>query len=326
MGTVYVGEHVEIGKGVAIKILHPAFSNQQDLVERFRREARAASRIGHPQHHRRDRLRHDRGGVRLLRDGAPRRDRSRRHPVARTAARAHPRLPDRDPDLPGARRRARGGRRPPRSQAGERLPGVARRQGGLRQGAGLRHRAQRGPVAPAHEPRDRDGDARVHGARAGLGRRRRPAQRHLFGGRAALRDGHRLAAAVSEQRAGRAPGPAQRAARRDRPDHRARPRARSRSALSDDDPARVRHRQGAVGPGAGGQRAARPAGHAPARGDDPAGDANLGGGARPARRAASRSDPGERPLRAGAGRGARRSGCAGSGGDDAHHPPRRHAR
>jgi len=48
MGTVYVGEHVEIGKEVAIKILHPAFSNQQDLVERFRREARAASKIGHP--------------------------------------------------------------------------------------------------------------------------------------------------------------------------------------------------------------------------------------------------------------------------------------
>ena len=48
MGTVYVGEHVEIGKGVAIKILHPAFSHQSELVERFRREARAASRIGHP--------------------------------------------------------------------------------------------------------------------------------------------------------------------------------------------------------------------------------------------------------------------------------------
>ncbi len=48
MGTVYAGEHVEIGKGVAIKILHPAYSTQQDLVERFRREARAASRIGHP--------------------------------------------------------------------------------------------------------------------------------------------------------------------------------------------------------------------------------------------------------------------------------------
>ena len=48
MGTVYAGEHVEIGKGVAVKILHPVYSRQKDLVERFRREARAASRIGHP--------------------------------------------------------------------------------------------------------------------------------------------------------------------------------------------------------------------------------------------------------------------------------------
>jgi serine/threonine protein kinase len=48
MGTVYVGEHVDIGKHVAIKILHPAYSTEKELVERFRREARAASRIGHP--------------------------------------------------------------------------------------------------------------------------------------------------------------------------------------------------------------------------------------------------------------------------------------
>ena len=48
MGKVYLGEHAEIGKEVAMNILHPAYSNEQDLVERFRREARAASRIGHP--------------------------------------------------------------------------------------------------------------------------------------------------------------------------------------------------------------------------------------------------------------------------------------
>jgi serine/threonine protein kinase len=48
MGTVYEAEHVEIGKKFALKILHPLYSRQADLVSRFRREARAASTIGHP--------------------------------------------------------------------------------------------------------------------------------------------------------------------------------------------------------------------------------------------------------------------------------------
>ncbi len=46
MGVVYEGEHVELGKRVAIKVMLEKYADNADAVARFRREALAASRIG----------------------------------------------------------------------------------------------------------------------------------------------------------------------------------------------------------------------------------------------------------------------------------------
>jgi eukaryotic-like serine/threonine-protein kinase len=48
MGTVYRGTHVLMEKTVAIKVLRPSLAADQNIVARFSREARAASRISHP--------------------------------------------------------------------------------------------------------------------------------------------------------------------------------------------------------------------------------------------------------------------------------------
>src|SRR5215216_4879346 len=48
MGTVYRGTHVLMDKTVAIKVLRPSFAADEKIVARFSREARAASRISHP--------------------------------------------------------------------------------------------------------------------------------------------------------------------------------------------------------------------------------------------------------------------------------------
>jgi serine/threonine protein kinase len=48
MGTVYEGVNVQMGRVVALKILHPKQVKKRESVKRFYQEARAAGAIGHP--------------------------------------------------------------------------------------------------------------------------------------------------------------------------------------------------------------------------------------------------------------------------------------
>ena len=48
MGTVYLAEHLAIGRRVAIKVLNGAWSGHNFVARRFKAEARIASTIGHP--------------------------------------------------------------------------------------------------------------------------------------------------------------------------------------------------------------------------------------------------------------------------------------
>ncbi|HEY3820234.1 MAG TPA: serine/threonine-protein kinase [Polyangiaceae bacterium] len=45
MGAVYEGVHIDLGKRLAIKLIHPEFGESPEVVARFRREARAASAV-----------------------------------------------------------------------------------------------------------------------------------------------------------------------------------------------------------------------------------------------------------------------------------------
>jgi serine/threonine protein kinase len=48
MGTVYLATHIGTERPVAVKVIVPQFMERAEFVERFRREARAAGRLRHP--------------------------------------------------------------------------------------------------------------------------------------------------------------------------------------------------------------------------------------------------------------------------------------
>ncbi|HXT98412.1 MAG TPA: protein kinase [Polyangia bacterium] len=48
MGVVYKGERVQLGRPVAVKFLHPWIAAQKAFLSRFETEAKAMSRLGHP--------------------------------------------------------------------------------------------------------------------------------------------------------------------------------------------------------------------------------------------------------------------------------------
>ena len=48
MGAVYLAKHLSLDRDVALKVIRPELLTRADVAERFRREAKAAARLNHP--------------------------------------------------------------------------------------------------------------------------------------------------------------------------------------------------------------------------------------------------------------------------------------
>ena len=193
MGKVYRARHLTLDRPVVLKMLHRTYSDDPQISQRFQREARAASRLNHP------------NSIAVLDFGAaedgtlfmameylPGRDLAR--VISRgLAAPGGSHRPHRRAGPLGAGRGPRPGDHPPGPQARERHGGAAPRRARLRQGARLRHRQdhRRRRRAQAHGGGAGVRHPRVHEPGAGPRRRPRRPQRPLLGGRHPLPDGDR---------------------------------------------------------------------------------------------------------------------------------------
>ena len=187
MADVYAAEDTHLGREVALKVLHRRFAQDQEFVERFRREAKAAAGLSHPNVVGVfDRGEHE-GTYYIAMEYLT--GRTLKEIVTSEAPLAQQRVVDLGRPDPARRRLRPPPRRdPPRLQAAQR----DRRRAGPREGHGLRHRARR-------RLRD-DGDRLDHGHRplplagAGAGARGDRRLRPLLDRRDALRDARRQAA------------------------------------------------------------------------------------------------------------------------------------
>ena len=205
MADVYLAEDTTLGRRVALKVLLQRFVDDATFVERFRREAKAAAGLNHPNLV----SIYDWGEVdgtyyivmeyvegETLKDCIRRRGRlQRQRGGAHRAAAAG-----------GARLRPPQRHRPPRHQVAEHhhRPRQAGEGHGLRHRPGRRLGHDRGRLHPRH--------GAVPGARAGQGRAGRRAHRPVLGRHRALRDAHRRGALQGRQRRHRGAQARQRAA------------------------------------------------------------------------------------------------------------------